>query len=519
MSIGGDLDEVSYSVASDRHGNSYVAGSFSSDTVAIGDTTLFTLWGKMFLVKLDSSGNIIWVKSEGGSNINEAYGVAVDASANVYVAGYFIHAITFDTITFTTGPAQEKGFVVSYDSAGTVRWARSVEGTSNSEVHHISTDAHGNCYVAGDFGPGMAILDSITLVNPNPGEDWFLAKLDSVGDLVWVNHVGLGFGSIGFRSLHSDPVGNTLIGGSFDDSIRFDTILLTGGLADMFVVKHDPSGHAVWADAAGGPSLESATGVTIDASGNCIVAGAFNSAQITIDTITLTSGGGYDLFVAKYDPGGQVLWAKNSGATFNDGAGPTVCDALGDIYVGVSTVGDSLLLDSTLMIGHLALIRMDPDGKVEWALTASSGAVWDLSINSNGDLVAVGAFQEDTARFGDTTLVKVPNTWGPSYVDAFVAHAKAGAAVILTGVPDTEWRTVAATVAPNPTTGSVMIRLPVSLEQATLSVLDMTGRVVHREELEDVDRRTIVLPPPAGLYIISINDGQQHIARAKVLRL
>ncbi len=86
----------------------------------------------MFVVKYDASGNVVWAKSAGGTSNDIGNGIAVDASGNSYVTGYFVSpTITFSTTTLTNASSGTSDmFVVKYDASGNVVWARSAGGTN-----------------------------------------------------------------------------------------------------------------------------------------------------------------------------------------------------------------------------------------------------------------------------------------------------------------------------------------------------------------------------------------------------
>src|SRR5438270_12385982 len=73
-----------------------------------------------------------------------------------------------------------------------------------------------------------------------------------------------------------------------------------------------------WAVQAGGTFDDFSRGIAVDASGNSYVTGSFHDVAVFGD-ITLTSTGGYDIFVVKYDSSGKVLWANQAGGSnFDD---------------------------------------------------------------------------------------------------------------------------------------------------------------------------------------------------------
>ncbi len=87
----------------------------------------------------------------------------------------------------------------------------------------------------------------------------------------------------------------------------------------MFIVKYDANGNVPWAKRAGGSKTEYGRGIAADPSGNVVVIGDFGSSTITFGTITLnntygTNTSNYsDMFITKYDPNGNVPWAKCAG--------------------------------------------------------------------------------------------------------------------------------------------------------------------------------------------------------------
>src|SRR5437764_11653492 len=88
-----------------------------------------------------------------------------------------------------------------------------------------------------------------------------------------------------------------------------------------------------WAVQAGGTFDDFSRGIAVDASGNSYVTGSFHDLAVFGD-VTLTSTGGYDIFVAKYDSTGKVLWANQAGGSnFDDHGLAIALDGAGNCYV------------------------------------------------------------------------------------------------------------------------------------------------------------------------------------------
>ncbi len=103
-----------------------------------------------------------------------------------------------------------------------------------------------------------------------------------------------------------------------------------------------------WAKQAGGTRFTGGYGIALDGSANSYVVGDF-SGTITFGTSTsLTSAGSGDVFVAKYDSAGNLAWAKSAGGTGNDVPGGIAVDGSGNSYVtgffsGTATFGSITL--------------------------------------------------------------------------------------------------------------------------------------------------------------------------------
>src|SRR5690606_38844268 len=95
-----------------------------------------------------------------------------------------------------------------------------------------------------------------------------------------------------------------------------------------FVVKYDPDGDVLWARRGGGAEADYARGVAVDGTGEAYVTGAFK-ATATFGTFDLTSGGGTDVVLAKYAPSGDVLRAIRGGGSGDDQGYDVAVDASG----------------------------------------------------------------------------------------------------------------------------------------------------------------------------------------------
>jgi len=203
--IGGVELDSSTSIILDSSNNIYVTGYFD-DTVdfdpGAGTTNLTSNGnGDIFILKLDSSGNYVWVKKIGEVLVERANSLSIDSSGNMYLTGHFqtfpLGTVDFDPGAGTTNLTSAGNgdiFILKLDSSGNYVWVKSIGGISYEAGISVKTDSLGNVYTTGQFygttdfdpGAGTANLTSVG------SADIFISKLDSDGNYVWAKSIGGG---------------------------------------------------------------------------------------------------------------------------------------------------------------------------------------------------------------------------------------------------------------------------------------------------------------------------------------
>lgn len=321
---GNDLDYPT-SIAIDNTGNIYVVGLFKSPVIYFG-SYLMTNSGIVdpFIAKYDAAGNIIWTRQGVGNDDDAALAVTTDASGNVFVSGEFHSStITFEAIAlFHTSSAD--AFVVKYDGSGNAIWARSSGGDGEEQAYNIAVDAGGNVFITGYFNSSSVTFGNITLNRSAGYADMFLVKYDASGNEMWAkNSLGSHYDANG-DGLVTDLSGNVFVSGLFDGSIMFGNATLTSqGGQDVYIVKFSSSGNVLWTNSIGGAGNEgqfSFKCLAIDPLNNIYITGEFISSNLTVGIFNLTNSGVSDIFLAKYDASGNVVWAKQVGGSNVDDA-------------------------------------------------------------------------------------------------------------------------------------------------------------------------------------------------------
>ncbi len=299
---------VTYDICTDLEGNIYIAGTFTGTTSTFGSFTLTNnspSYTDVFILKLDSSGNILWAKSAGGNNNDFASGISVDPFKNLYVSGYFSsNMILFDSTTFVNGhPSGLDYYLAKYDSSGTLLWATGAGDQYNDEPNSLCSDASGNAYITGFFAGPTLVIGSTTLTNPAVSiKETFIAKYNSDGTVAWAKSAG-GTDYDEAMDIDCDAYGNVYQTGWFvSSSITFGSFVLPRiGSQDIFITKYDSSGNVIWAKSTGGLSSEMPSGISILPNGKISIAGSYSTYYLPFGTDTLTCMDGYNIFVAQLD--------------------------------------------------------------------------------------------------------------------------------------------------------------------------------------------------------------------------
>ncbi len=145
------------------------------------------------------------------------------------------------------------------------------------------------------------------------------------------------------NSIARDSQGNIYIVGEFSQTANFGTISLTSaGSWDVFVAKLDQDGNWLWVKRAGGSDAEWGESVTVDDAGNIYLTGSFYQTA-AFGTTNLTSAGGLDTFIAKLDTNGNWLWARRAGGTNYDEGFHICSHGSNSVYTRAISMGRPVL--------------------------------------------------------------------------------------------------------------------------------------------------------------------------------
>jgi hypothetical protein len=233
-------------------------------------------------------------------------------------------------------------------------WAKRTGSTSIDYTTDVASDMFGNTYVTGLYSNAPITFGSITLTNSG-FSDIFLVKYDAAGNVLWARKAG-NTGGEGGNAVATDAAGNVYIAGSFGSTtITFGTTTLTSaGSSDIFVAKYDSAGNVLWARRAGSSGGDGAGSIAVTPAGDVYIGGSYTSASITFGPSTLPNYGYNDGFVAKYNTAGTALWGTHVGEYLDEYVSSLTTDAAGNVYVaGIYNSIDVLIGSSVIVTNNL----------------------------------------------------------------------------------------------------------------------------------------------------------------------
>lgn len=453
--MGSVADDNGNCIVVDGTGNMYIVGLFSTTAdfdPGPGTFSLITPGGSYdaFIVKLNASGALVWAKRMGGTGTDEAFGIFVDGTGNIYTTGKFAGTADFDPGSGTTNLVSAGSadiFIQKLNSAGNFTWAKSIGSAAADYGHKVTVDASGNVIATGyfqaiaDFDPGLTTAN----LTSSGLEDAFIVKLDASGNYVWARALG-GAATDEGNSIDTDPAGNVYTTGVFTGVADMDPGLanlnfVSNGLKDIFVHKLDAAGLLVWAKQMGGGSDDNGNSIYADAN-NVYVAGDFNG---TVDfdpgsgTANLNSSTGGGTFIQKLSVAGNYNWALNFNG--NSALSHTV-DPAGIIYITGTFGGTS---------------DMDP-----------GTGVTNLTANGTSDIYAL--------KLNPLSLGLIDNN-----------------------------RDQEVLFFPNPSKDNLMIDMGKEFSEVKIEIMDATGKIVFSQKEDHLSKTEINFKAVPGIYFMMIS--------------
>jgi len=533
QSAGGTGEDSGNDIAVDPSGNTYITGRFRGTVdfdPGAGTVNLTSVaTDDVFILKLDASGSLVWVKQFGGSASDIGRSIALDAAGNIFVTGEFSGTTDFDpgagTLSLTSA-GYDDIFISKLDPSGNLLWAKQLAGTSSNISYSIVADGAGNTYTTGNFDgtvdldPG-ARIQNLTAANT----DMFIVKLDGSGNLAWAKTIVGDNSTVTFGlAISIDATGQVYYTGTFNGTADFDPgagtsmLLAPGGNFSTFVSKLDAVGNFAWAKTIGGTMSNGGGEIRTDVSGNVYVAGTFNGV-VDIDPgaglVNLTPGtqGLDDSYILKLDASGNFVWAKQITGASSESVQAMTLDGFGNIYLtgyfdgtGDFDPGAGTSFLTSTGAEDIFIAVLNSAGNFAWARSmgaaltdAPHAIVVDAAYNiySTGSYQGTCDFDPDAGVFNLTAI---------GDYEIYIHKLSQSGVGILNDEPG-----VAGNIYPNPSNGLYTIELTAKAE---ISITNLLGETILTQSVEAGKKAIDLQQQPNGIYFVQVvSERKQQVSK------
>lgn len=493
-----------------------------------------------------------WTKCYGGTLSDEGFDIIQTTDG-----GFAMLAMAASNDGDVTGAHGTADFwIVKTDSNGTIQWQKTFGGNNVDWPERIIQTIDGGYMVVGS----TMSLNQDALGNHGL-TDGFAIKTDAAGTMEWRKVMG-GSANDFFKAVKQTPQGDFIIGGytpSTDGDVPFNTS--TGNNSNCWVLKLNAAGNVIWQKTYGGSGNENLKHLELTADGGIVFTGL--TVGSTDGDITINHGD-YDVWVAKLDATGTIVWQKTFGGTLYDG-GEEIKQTLDGGYI-IGAVTKSTNGDVTVVRGayDIWIIKLDASGNITWQnsyggtgedgftpsrslldiiqtadgnylfvtgtssnngdATGNHGGydLWMVRLNATGGILWKKMMGGDWGEMANSVIQTSDNSFlicgtaSSTNEDVVGNHSnnneawvvKLGADNLAVSVFDNE----SVAVFPNPATSLLQFKLPNGIKAENITISDVSGKIILTEEKPTTQINVEKLP--SGIYFIEVfSAGQKFQTR------
>lgn len=309
-SIGGSLGETGYSIAETTNGNFLVCGGSVSGISGDKTTAGYGL-DDYWLVKLSSTGVILWDKTYGGTGIDVAIEIELDSNGNIFLGG--VSGSNANSVKSENSRGSNDYWIIKLDSLGNKLWDKTIGGSGVENFMDFVLHANGNIIL---YGISFSNISGEKSQNSfNNSSDLWIVKIDNSGNVLWdKTYGGDDIEAVGYGICYNDGYYYAICP-SFSGISGVKTEA-SRGQTDIWVVKLDTNGNFIWDKTIGGGGFDNAIGIMINSTNQLIISSSSDSnisGEKTEDSKGLQDG-----WIIAIDTAGTLLWQKTIGGSQSD---------------------------------------------------------------------------------------------------------------------------------------------------------------------------------------------------------
>lgn len=317
----------------------------------------------VMLVKIDSVGVLNWQKFYGGTYTDRAYSLAVAPDGGFYIGA---NSSSSDGDHQSIGNGNADFWLIKTDSLGNLNWEKSYGGTGDEWMNSMKI-----CSDSGIVMAGFTLSNDGDVTLNNGSIDYWVVKVDTVGNLVWEKTFG-GSGNDWAFSIIQTTDGGYAVAGLTESNDG----MVTGwhGGHDYWVLKLDAQGSMVWQKDLGGSLIDECYDILETPDNGFLIAGTSNS----YDGDFTHNYGLLDFSVMKVNSSGSLEYSNTFGGSQTDWGMSIIADGNGDYLLAGSSKSTNFDMSTNAGGWDFSLLKLTP------AFNSITGKVY---FDNNNNLV------------------------------------------------------------------------------------------------------------------------------------
>lgn len=511
-SFGSDGLEHILEIKNDAEGNTYFSAYSKSDTLQIGNVQirknpLVSANYIDFIVKLNSEGSVLWVKSwQTNRNIFDfllKQNGEIEIISSFFGSTYYSDDFPIDVSSISTTSYTLK---IKLLSDGTT-----VDYTYNQQnaTAKLSSVFHSYYYQNGTFSSTIN-LGSFSLNNSNGNN--YIAKLDSNNQVLWARTFSSA--SCWIDQIVANQEGEVFLMGSFtSEDLTIDNLSITNAnigsgiiSSDVFFAKLNADGQAEWLYSVGEENIDQPGSMVMDKEGNITAVGSFYGTTCNINgTILVGNGSCANTFIITFDKDFSILKSKSFGSENNNRStniayNGTNYYVLGHVQGSMTIDGISFELDVSTINEFIIELNSNLDLiNSYWMENVGNNFFIDLHYAQNNNFYVIGSYRLLGLTFGPHVLSSTTTT---DNYDIFIAKLHLGEYAGLQSEKESEKEIL---VYPNPNNGRFEIKNK-SLEKTSFKISNALGQEIYNGSLNS-ENKLVDLNLEEGVYVLTLWNG------------
>ncbi len=494
-------------VVTDKENNCYVAGSFSGNWLNSAFNLTAVGGIDIFLAKLSTEGQIIWIRSFGSTRDDEVTGLKVNNKGSIFLTGAYWIEMDLDGIELNTmGGNANGGFVAQFRNDGQTNWAIPVNGTGNKQVNDIALFEEETFAIIGAFSNTLSIEEQH--IQSQAETTTFIAKFDSFTQLSWVSTLGT-VGTIQGIGLDFISDGTIVGAGNFQGviSTAAETIETNTEDNDVFLATWTSEGNIIWLRKAGGVNQDEVQDIEVFEDNIYLVGNIIGLMRLNDELFIQSVGFNENIFLLQYNPLGYPEFAASYGDINIEKASSISVNAQGIVIGGFffeQTSIEHFSLRGANFSFNSFVIKLDFAGNVNQLIPFRSNQnifINSLTTNLLGNIIVAGDFQ------GVATISDVGLENGSIFNPFTVQFASS---TVATNNLDNH-RNWNFTLVP---IGSKCFQVETTLERYIVHLFQINGRWINSF---DVPKQLALDSYPNGIYILLIKTNSNIVFSQKII--